>query len=266
MSREELLKVAKPILFNTEMVQTILEGRKSVTRRTIKPKYSDSIFEMYKGILCETEPETPPVDLGNGLTALKVRRFVECKKPYKTGDILYVRETWQEVFEVEYIENENGEIENKNIKECISNFDSIEKICTGLSTRWSRPIDPSRNRYIVFKADNLKYSDEKYALRWHPSIHMPKEAARIFFKVTDVRVERLHDMYVDDAIEEGAWGNGIPTLPFSLLYAEHPTASCNAIASFAHIWDSTIKKINLEKHGWNANPWVWVIEFERIAV
>ncbi len=79
---------------------------------------------------------------------------------------------------------------------------------------------------------------------------MPKEAARIFLKVTDVRVERLQDGFKEDKelIKEGM-GNGDP---WAELY------------KFSRLWDSTINKKDLDEYGWNANPWVWVIEFERI--
>jgi hypothetical protein len=102
----------------------------------------------------------------------------------------------------------------------------------------------------MYRAD---YTDaEKYykngkevAIRWHPSIHMPKEAARIFLRVTNVRVERLQDMTDDDAEAEGCFDYTSTAL------------------GFPDVWDSTIKKSNLDFYGWDANPLVWVIEFER---
>lgn len=102
----------------------------------------------------------------------------------------------------------------------------------------------------MYRAD---YTDaEKYykngkevAIRWHPSIHMPKEAARIFLRVTNVRVERLRDMTDDDAEAEGCFDYTSTAL------------------GFPDVWDSTIKKSDLDCYGWNANPWVWGIEFER---
>ena len=82
--------------------------------------------------------------------------------------------------------------------------------------------------------------------KWRPSIHMPKEAARIFLRVTDVRVERLQYITRDGAISEG----------------------CNAaipLLEFQGVWDSTFKPADLYRYGWVANPWVWVIRFERIS-
>jgi len=81
--------------------------------------------------------------------------------------------------------------------------------------------------------------------KWKPSIHMPKEAARIWLKVTNVRVERLQDMTDDDAEAEGCFDYTSTAL------------------GFPDVWDSTIKKSDLDRYGWDANPWVWVIEFER---
>jgi len=256
MNKSEILQVAKPILFNSEMVQALLDGRKSVTRRVIKVPndymLEPSVQEDYE-LFGAVNAYNPKYD----------DRLINVKPKYKTGDILYVRETWQNVFETEYDRKADGCC--ANIRSIILNFDNIPKICTGLSTEDSCASMKPRNKYYIYKASNIDFSDENN-LRWRPSIHMPKEASRIFLKVTGVGVERIHDMYVDDAINEGAWGNNTPCLPFSMLYAEHPTASCNAIASFAHIWDSTVDKKDMDKYGWNVNPWVWVYEFERVNI
>lgn len=79
--------------------------------------------------------------------------------------------------------------------------------------------------------------------KWHPSIHMPKEAARLFLRVADVRVEQLQDIDDDGVVAEGM----------------------EIGAHFDELWDSTIKPANRPIYGWAANPWVWVIEFERIS-
>ena len=79
--------------------------------------------------------------------------------------------------------------------------------------------------------------------KWRPSIHMPREAARIFLRVTDVRVERLQDCGNMQAKDEG----------------------CTGSSQFARLWDSTVKPADRATLGWEANPWVWVIEFERIG-
>lgn len=202
----------KPILFNTDMVRAILDERKTVTRRLIKP-----------------QPETfgKALSWKNGIYSHKsLIKYAQ----YQIGDTLYVRETY-----------------------CPNYFDKeIMKIAA---------LPGNRNAY---KADYHKENigDIVPEPKWTPSIHMPKQAARIWLKVTNVKVDRLQDMYVDDAIKEGAWGGGVPHIPFSVLSDKYPN-SCNAVSSFAHIWDSTIKKSDIAICGWKANPFVWVIEFER---
>lgn len=187
----------KPILFNTEMVREILDGRKSCTRRLVKfllgenPKWTGYIKD---GLM-----------LYNGRNEPCIRT-----QPYQSGDILYVRETW----------------------------------CKGLE------------RYI-YRAD---YSDtEKFYqdgkeinMKWQPSLHMPKEAARIFLRVTNVRVERLQEITSEQICKEGVEVED----PY-VLNGEGKRYA------FSNLWNSTIKESDLDRYGWNANPWVWVIEFER---
>lgn len=204
----------KQILFNTEMVRAILDGRKSCTRRIVKPqqlvgllpdKCKNGVPEEFlkeKKLMFKPYCNMTDIELIN--TAYKA--------PYQRGDILYVRETW----------------------------------CKGLE------------RYI-YRAD---YSDtEKFyrdgkeiEMKWHPSLHMPKDAARIFLRVTNVRVERLQDITVEDALAEGMD-------KYIRLNGELDENSI--ITSFIGIWNSTIKKSDLDRYGWDANPYVWVIEFER---
>lgn len=92
----------KPILFNTDMVRAILECRKTATRRVVKPRYCDSVFEMFKDGLCEASIDIPPRDNGDGTTTHFVRAYVPCKAPYRPGDTLYVRETWCPQFSDEH--------------------------------------------------------------------------------------------------------------------------------------------------------------------
>ena len=103
--------------------------------------------------------------------------------------------------------------------------------------------------------------------KWHPSIHMPKEAARIWLRVTDVRIERLQSITVEGAIREGAEGEKCHhtnagafgcTDCMNTGWIEPPQVE------FMQIWNSTIKKSDLDRYGWDASPWVWVIEFVKI--
>lgn len=144
-----------------------------------------------------------------------------CACPYQPGDILYVRETWRKSpFTKHYIFKADGEEE-------------------------------------LFKQSYDSEIMDDTVFKWKPSIHMPKEAARIWLKVTDVRVEQLQDIKEEQAKAEGTnWKNGK-----NVGWEEKMKRT--AIDRFADIWNSTIKKKDLPIYGWNANPWVWVIEFER---
>lgn len=194
-----------PILFNTEMVQAILNGRKTCTRRVVKgyiPKEAEfgyTAFTPNGTISCRGIFETDYPGYGE--------KFFEL--PYQRGDVLYVKETWSEGYE--------------------------------------------EGTYIYKADDKLKDLPEfknSSKLIYHPSIYMPKEAARIWLKVTDVRVERLQDITEIQAQAEGC-NSGLLTGP------------CNARGQFENLWNRTIKKSDIDTYGWKANPWVWVIEFER---
>ncbi|WP_310603578.1 hypothetical protein [Anaerosporobacter sp.] len=240
----------KPILFNTQMVQAILEGRKTCTRRLIKYKYSNTEMKIrtdkYGTRLIEIQKDIEGVTHGrndDGSTWNKLLGYIEPKPKYKVGDVLYVRETF-----------------------CPNYFDeSIARCRNG-----------NKNAY---KADYNKkiVGDVVPEPKWKPSIHMPKEAARIFLKVTSVRYERLQDITEEEIENEGCeykcpYEHRVYMRDYeSMCYVEgdcHNTI-CHCDMSyeeeFAMIWDSTVDKKQLEKYGWNANPWVWVYEFERIG-
>ena len=199
MKREEILTIAKPILFNTEMVRAIQEGRKTVTRRLVKPQHLRVLDSPYR----KEHPEVPDNVLIDKL----------CIPPYQTGDYLYVRETWSQ---------------NNGYKE------------------------------YYYKAGR-KSEIPPYNLKWHPSIHMPKEAARIFLRVNDVRVEKLQEIDGKGIISEGI-DNGKSNPAMGKRWENMQRMA------FENLWDITIKSKDRNKYGWNANPWVWVIEFERARV
>lgn len=209
----------KPILFNTEMVRAILDGRKDATRRIVK------------GFI--------PDDAVWGYTAFTPKGYISCrgtfadgygekffKLPCEPGDILYVRETWKK----------------------------------------------APNGYYYY--EDWQRNDIADVTKWKPSIHMPKEAARIWLKVTDVRVERLQE--ID---EDGVWDEGFRFKPPCLTRVSADGHTCDldgpCTSSIKYcdmtmgelfgreLWNSTIKKSDIDTYGWGANPWVWVIEFER---
>lgn len=208
----------KPILFNTEMVNAILDERKTVMRRIVKDAPDIQGLQPYIVPICK-EPQ--------GLIAPngRVHHF---KSPYQVGDILYVRETWG-----------------------ISDFDIDEQAV-----------------YIVYKAGDEKENCQKIVLPkdkfehlynnysesdpdWHPSIHMPKEAARIFLRVTNVRVERLQDIPNEDMLRD-----------FDICPEAVSIVGKDVLAEL--VWNATVKKFDIDKYDWAANPWVWVIEFNMI--
>ena len=192
----------KPILFNTEMVRAILAGFKTQSRRIIKG------FPLY--------PPFFEVDEGRGwLEESESGTFysLEAFSKVQPGDVLWVRETWQRLF------------------------------------------DHKGWRY-EYKAD---YNDDEplklggMYIAWRPSIHMPRKAARIFLKVNDVRAERLQSITMDEIKAEGLTSAGVHVGDEEIAFKE-----------WELLWNSTVKKADLPRYGWEANPWVWVIEFERI--
>lgn len=228
MTREEALKVAKPILFNTEMVRAIQGGTKTVTRRIAFPNkdlhefrsssypegwwYRGNVAKSWSSILHHIKLANP------------------CK--YEVGDILYVRETW-----------------------CKGKFRGEEE-------------------QYYYRADNKIPHCE-----WHPSIHMPKEAARIFLRVKKISVERLQDSFfkrgstIFALLMEGVdigeqcrecidtYGN-----PCCIDNKSECGTLDEVRSDYSDLWNSTVKKSDLDKYGWAANPWVRVIEFERIEM
>ncbi len=227
----------KPILFNTEMVKAILEGRKTQTRRIIKPQ--------------PTNPRWNNIgwlgwDDGHGY---------HMKPPCEPGDILWVRETWSEM-----------------------------------------PYG------FVYRADDEKPEGWEHDDKWRPSIHMPKDAARIFLRVKQVWLEQLQSIRRFDALSEGIthlydnltdaeyqeWaartgyaGKEKADWPYTNYLWHGHFGSCglgnrisdawpyqfssyeDSIGSFSSLWNSTVDLKDWDKYGWDANPWVWVIVFER---
>lgn len=239
-----------PILFNGNMVRVILDGRKTVTRRPVKYKYSNTEMKIradkYGTRLVEIQKDVEGETYGkneDGSTWHKLRGYIVPKPPYKQGDILYVRETWDNL-----------------------------------------PVNPDGSycgydRYYYRADGDLR--PEGWQGNWKPSIHMGKHAARIWLKVTNVRVERLQEITEAQAIQEGirTYTKDDKLFKYAVtddwwidyhrkhrrlfrgtFWQDMPKTAKEA---FSCLWNSTIKKSDLELYGWDANPWVWVIEFER---
>ena len=242
----------KPILFNTEMVRAILGGRKSCTRRLVKPQ-PDGKHTFPLGFVTDSTEKKEVGCFGFGIDEYG-GSIQYAKPPYQPGDILYVRETWRVGA---------WDIFNQMIA-----FDYKDGTCGELTyihdqELFERLVNQSREDARKAKCDyngvDFVWEKGKSPCRWHPSIHMPKEAARIWLKVTDVRVERLQEITEAGAEAEGAVNNiGMIHAPDNEYDHIH-----TAKEHFIEIWNSTIKKSDIDRYGWDANPYVWVIEFER---
>jgi hypothetical protein len=224
----------KPILFNAEMVRAILDMRKSCTRRLVR-------------FLPGKNPQWTGY-IRNGLMLYNGRNEPCIKRaPYQPGDILYVRETWRvgawdifnQMIAFDYKDGTCGELTYIHDREL---FDRL--------VNQSR--NDARQAKCEYNGADFVWEKGKSPCRWHPSIHMPKEAARIWLKVTDVRVERLQEITSEQIGREGVEVE----YPHVLNGEEKRYA-------FSTLWNSTIKKSDLDRYGWNASPWVWVIKFER---
>lgn len=215
----------KPILFNTEMVRAILDGRKTCTRRICKDANECTVPDME---FYNADRRTYAVHNFADKEHMEQLSMAERNCPICPGDTLYVRKTWCGL-----PVNEAGHMRGHTI--------------------------------YYYKADG-ELRPKGWRGTWHPSIHMPKEASRIWLKVTDVRVERLQSITVEGAIREGAEGEKCHhtnagafgcTDCMNTGWIEPPQVE------FMQIWNSTIKKSDIDRYGWDANPYVWVIEFER---
>ncbi len=194
----------KPIIFSTPMVQAILAGRKTQTRRVVKEDRRGewaavndvrNNSEYGASVPCYLHRETAVDDISRNVMYPK----------YDVGDIFWVRETWS-------------------------------------------PVQVLPKRYL-YKADAENGGEgDGLPIRWRPSIHMPREAARLFLRVTDVRVERLQNISAEDCEAEG--------------YFETAPVEPRPRSWFSEVWDARNAK---RGYGWDSNPWVWVYTFERIT-
>ena len=232
----------KPILFSTPMVQAILEGRKTRHSSVIKERPIVKIIDDHSvqidwlgvssrrhGGLGVFSKELID-DFWEDICHQRTTNQVLC--PYgQVGDRLWVRETF-----------------------CY--YHSIK--------------DEQGNPKVAYKADIKDFCLKNF--KWKPSIFMPRAVSRITLEITDIRVEQLQDISKDDAIKEGIdscpSGLNLSSIPASEhfdVYFDYgktslPTYHQNPITSFKSLWDS----INVKKHPWTSNPWVWVVEFKRV--
>lgn len=233
----------KPILFNTEMVRAILDGRKTETRRIPSKKIRDKWFDYDEWVMAVATPEST-----------SMTEYYEQYLPYQPGNVLYVCETWCKY----------------------GDLDGAERIIDGTEKYYYRADGENPTPYNTFLVHRNGHDEYRDFPVWKPAIHMPREAARIFLRVTDVRVERLQDITEEQVYEEGFQFTP-PCL--TRVSADGHTCDfdgpCTSSIKYCdmsmgelfgkELWNSTIKKSDLDRYGWEANPWVYVISFERIS-
>lgn len=223
--------VIKPILFNTEMVRAILDGRKTCTRRICKDanEYTVPDMDFYNA-----DRRTYAVHNFADKEHMEQLSTAERTCSICPGDILYVRETWQcwraHRYEATADIRFRAGGDDVRLQFANGNTDSINRL-----------------GYDTFVHKWFSHNGE-----WKPSLFMPKEAARIWLKVTDVRVERLQEITSEQICREGVEVE----YPHVLNGEEKRYA-------FSTLWNNTIKKSDLDRYGWDANPLVFVYEFER---
>ena len=221
----------KPILFNTDMVKAILNGSKTQTRRLPSSRIRDKWLS-WDEYQCAVAPPGSILATEDG--------FYKHYPPYKEGDILYVRETWKQA--------------------------------TGGTA------GPGLFDTILYKADEPQDTTGLMVEeRWHPSIHMPKSDARIWLLVKAVRLERLQNIDEDGVVAEGAESliRGCEHMDYSVIPPEscfntHACKDCIINKGYPElfgkmVWDKTVNPDELALYGWDANPYVWVVEFERMT-
>ncbi|QKJ16641.1 hypothetical protein [Yersinia kristensenii] len=224
----------KPILFNAEMVNAILSGRKTQTRRIISEK-TLHLFDV-----AASSGECHPIELCDQRSQSYYLEFCPLGK---TGDQLWVRETFA------LLGNEDGV--------CVDWQDNMVKDDEQAAARiYKASCEQKHGDYGLYSIPDSAYwkpetSNMKYEGSWRPSIHMPRWASRINLLITGVRVERLNDISDLDCCDEGYNGPAVT--------ADNQWPS---ITWYERLWDSIYGQ--KEGENWQANPWVWVIEFERM--
>lgn len=214
---------ARGMIFNSEMVRAILDGRKTQTRRIMKIQPEHSGLGLRRVIDSKNGSDDGKYFWSSSdACGLKARsKSFAC--PFgAVGDRIWVRETWAEA---------------------------------GASAPDLKLYRANYPEHVPSIYENVPPAEE---IRWTPSIHMPRWASRILLEITDVRVERLNAISEEDARAEGIIDGGC------LNCGETEPCGCanpepDATDAFAYLWQSIYGQEN-----WNANPWVWVIEFKRV--
>lgn len=241
-------RVEKPILFSTSMVQAILAGRKTQTRRSVGLSEVNYSPDQWEFLGMELNPEIE-IDFKKqktleGYFAVFANKTEEInlyvKSRYgKPGDLLWVREMFAPT-DAEYLHKET-----KN--QCVYRADFIE-------------------------TETIKEILTDMNWKWKPSIHMPKNLARIWSEVEEIRIERLQDISEEDAKAEGVklHKRGVHYLDY-IAKKQHTTQFyyCfkSAIRSFRSLWNLINKHTDMSKPNieWRENPWIWVIKYKILS-
>lgn len=224
----------KPILFSTEMIQAILEGRKTQTRRVMRPqpfwgerRIGPTMEQPRSCWIWSPKKDEVWFNWGKGFDPVIAYRC-----PY-ASNTLWVRETWQAI---------SPDENERPLRECQIIY---------------KATDEHPGLYNPDKSDEPWYG-------WRPSIFMPRWASRITLRVNNVRVERVQDISEDDAIAEGIINYEYINPPKNgINYPDKLKAARLPQQKFKELWNS----INAKRgYNWETNPWVWVIEFQYIPV
>lgn len=222
----------RPIMFTPAMVQAILEGRKTQTRRVFKEDVSH-IEKPDFGYTAFTPTGHISVR-GYYKPTGEVSEWEWFKKcPYgKRGDVLYVKETWA------YYEDNFG---------------------CGIDCEYG-----CQHGAYIYRIDLEDFDCGE--IKWKSPLFMPKKAARLWLQIEDVKVERVQDISEDDAIAEGV-GEHEPECHLPTEQNGYPTCNCGAFSSYVELFAKLWNSINGEKEGcsWDDNPFVWVIQFKVLS-
>lgn len=222
----------RPIIFNTDTVQAVLDGRKTQARKPIKPQPEwDAAREQWM--------------FRRGKGRYTLSDFIQHCPYGRPGDRLWVRETWR-------VSSESNNYAN-----------GCKKLWVEYRAGWRRGFKQQIDTFPVDSDVAVKAWGRHKSGTWRPSIHMPRWASRITLEITDVRAGLVQDITPEDAIAEGI---RLTRLTFAECTVSHwedyPTPNIgneDPRTAFAVLWDSIYAKRGL---GWDVNPWVWVIDFK----